>query len=105
MPTRTDTNIVCANGQIVSQTNVSVVVPYKTLSRADFLEMFTTAEIAAAVDLRGTTLKTWWEKFNARTEFRRDAPLTLPALNALVATGVLANNARRDEILNGWPTG
>jgi hypothetical protein len=104
MPTRTDTNIVYApNGTIISQTSVDVVVPYKALTRAEFLELFTNQEITDAIALKATTLKVWWEKFNARTEFRRDAPLTGPALDALTATGVLAAG-RKAEILNGWPT-
>jgi len=89
-----------AAGAILSQAVIEAQP--RVLSQAEFLDLFTDAEIAAAAALRDTTLASWWEKYWARAEFHRDAALTSGALDALTLVGVLAAG-RKAGVLAAWP--
>lgn len=100
---RTDTDIIYDPlGNVVSTTNREVPVVYKALSRFEFLALFTDAEVDAALDLENSTLRVFWRRYKDAEEFRRDHPMTVGGIAALVATGVISQ-ARADAILANWP--
>lgn len=103
MPTETQgLEIRDPQGNVVSKTTREVSVPHKVLSRFEFLAMFTDEEVAAALDLEGTTLRVFWRRYKDANEFRHDHPMTVNGIAALVATNVISQE-RADEVMAGWP--
>lgn len=101
---RTDTDIIYdADGNVVETVTRDVAVVYKPLSRFEFLSLFTDEEVDAALDLEGSTLRVFWRRYKDADEFRRDHPMTVGGIAALVATNVITQE-RADAVLDNWPT-
>jgi hypothetical protein len=74
----------------------------RSLTKLDFLGLFTQGEVAAAMALKATTLAVFWLFYEAATTFERDDPRTLAGLDALVAAEVI-DAERKADIIAGWP--
>lgn len=75
----------------------------RSLTKLDFLGLFTQGEVAAAMALKATTLAVFWLFYEAASAFERDDPRTLAGLAALEAAEVI-DAERKAGIIAGWPT-
>lgn len=97
-----DTN--AETGEVTSGVR-EIEVPYKALTKYEFLAQFTDAEKAAALALRATYLAVFWLNYDSVSPvgpaFEHDHQDTTNGMAALVATGVLTEE-RAAEIMTNW---
>lgn len=79
-----------------------VEVPYKILTKFEFLNLHAPEKVAAAMALKATTLALFWLYYEAATSFERDHPTTVAGFAMLVAAEVYTEEEAQ-AVLNAWP--
>lgn len=91
-----------ADGDVIASGTREVFVPYKTLTKFEFLNLFAPEKVAAALALKATTLAVFWLYYEAANSFERDHPTIVAGFGMLVSAGIYTEEAAQ-AVLDAWP--